>query len=60
MKGIFGIFDFLYIFFLQELPRKFHFQDLVNEIKISNFYKHFIYKNFAMSYKISGFVGFTG
>ena len=37
-----------------------HFKDLVNEGQILNFYKYFIYKEFAMNFKISGFVGFTG
>ena len=37
-----------------------HFKDLVNEGQILNFYKYFIYKDFAMNFKISGFVGFTG
>ena len=30
----------------------------VNEGQILNFYKHFIYKNFVMNFKMSGFVGF--
>ena len=40
-----------------------HFKDPVNEGHILNFYKHFVkhfvYKNFAMNFKISGFAGFT-
>ena len=32
----------------------------MNEGHISDFCKHFIYKNFVMNFKISGFVGFTG
>ena len=37
-----------------------HFKSLVNEGKISNFLKHFTYKNFMMNFKISKFVGSTG
>ena len=33
---------------------------LVNEVQILNFYKHFIYKNLVMNFKISGIVGFAG
>ena len=32
----------------------------VNEGQSLDFYKYFIYKNFAMNFKISGFVGFAG
>ena len=32
----------------------------MNEVQILSFYKHFIYKNFLMNFKISGFVGFAG
>ena len=32
----------------------------MNEGHILNFYKHFIYKNFVINFKISGFVGFAG
>ena len=32
----------------------------VNERKNLNFYKHFIYKNFVMNFKICGFVVFAG
>ena len=57
--------------FLYKLPNKLHiikhlwvvflhFKDLVNDGQILNFYRHFIYKNFAMSFKICGFVGLTG
>ena len=31
----------------------------LNEGEISNFYKHFIYKNFVMNFKTYGFVGFA-
>ena len=34
-------------------------KDLVNEGQILNFYKRFIYKNFVMYFKISGFVVFV-
>ena len=37
-----------------------HFKDLENEGQILNFYKHFIYENFVMNFKISGFEGFAG
>ena len=37
-----------------------HFKDLVIEGEILNFYKDFIYKNFVMNFKISGFVEFAG
>ena len=71
MSDIFGIF---HKHFLKGLPNKLrnikhfwvvflHFKDPVNEGHILNFYKHFvkhfIYKNFAMNFKISGFAGFT-
>ena len=36
--------------------RYLHFKDLVNKAQILNFYKDFIYKNFVMNFKISGFV----
>ena len=32
----------------------------MNEGHILNFYKHFIYKNFGINLKISGFVRFAG
>ena len=32
----------------------------MNEGQILNFCKHFIYKNFVMNFKISGFVEFAG
>ena len=44
---------------LFSILRSFHFKDLVNEGQILNFYRHFIYENFVMNFKISGFVGFT-
>ena len=64
-------FEFFISIFLQELPNKFHnskpswvaflhFEDLVSEGQILNFYRHFIYDNFIMNFKISGFVGFAG
>ena len=34
--------------------------DLVSEGQILNFYKPFIYKNFVMYFRISGFAGFAG
>ena len=65
MKDIFGI--FISIFCKNYLVNSIissifvwlflHFKDLVNEGQILNFYKHFIYKNFVMNFKISGFVG---
>ena len=36
-----------------------HFKNLVNEEKILNFYKHFVYKNFVINFKISRFVEYT-
>ena len=36
-----------------------HLKDLLNEGQILNFYKHFIYKNLAMNFKISRFTIFA-
>ena len=32
----------------------------MNEGQTLNFYKHFIYKEFVVNFKTSGFAGFTG
>ena len=37
-----------------------YFKDLVNERQILNVYRLFTHENFAMNFKVSGFVGFTG
>ena len=68
MKDIFGI--FISIFCKNYLINSaissifgwvfLHFKDLVNEGQILNFYKHFIYKNFMMNFKMPGFVGLAG
>ena len=49
-KDIFGI----YKHFFEELPNKFRIEG-----PILNFCKHVVHKNSVMSFKISGFVGFT-
>ena len=36
-----------------------HSKDLVNEGQILNVHKHFIYENFVMNFRISGFAGFA-
>ena len=68
MKDIFGIFisifckNYVLSFIISSIFGWLflHFKDLVIEGEILNFYKDFIYKNFVMNFKISGFVEFAG
>ena len=67
MKAIFGIFYALFCknYLINSIISSIfgcflRSKDLMNEKQILNFYKYFIYKNFVMNFKISGFVGFAG
>ena len=67
MKDIFGIFISIFCknYLINSIISRIfgslflHFKDLVNDRQILDFYRHFIYNNFVVNFKISGFVEFA-